>query len=122
MYCSKCSKEPLDAKMVEARVSYFLRQQISTIRQLKKDVKAERKRTSSSFELQKQLVERSVESINDERIRLYEDFANGHVSKDSYLKRKGELNEEKSKMQMQLDSMTETREKENHFWAFLRPV
>ncbi len=112
---SDCIKETVDAKEIETRVLFFLRQQVKTIMELTKQIKAARESNAGIYEHTRKKLMDSISQIDEARIRLYEKYAGGHISRDKYLAEKEQLNAESEKLHDQLDGLEIERDKEDSF-------
>ena len=124
IYCShstsvgkhtNCKKEYYDAKLIEAYVFYYLKQQINIILELSAKVKERRADGKMLYDTEVQKIRQQIKTMDEERIRLYEQYANGHISKEKYISGKEKLNSEKNKKQEHLDRIEEERRAENDF-------
>ena len=124
IYCShstnvgkhtNCKKEHYDAKVIEGYVFYYLKQQINIILELSSKVKEQREAGKALYDIEVQKSRQQIKAMDEERIRLYEQYANGHISKEKYIAEKGKLNEEKNKQQERLDSIEAEKQEENDF-------
>lgn len=112
---TNCKKEYYDAKRIEGYVFYFLKQQINIILDLSAKVKEHREEGKALYESEAQKIKRQIKVMDEDRIRLYEQYANGHISKEHYVAEKTQINEKKNRKQECLDRIEEEKRKENDF-------
>ncbi len=112
---SDCIKGTFEAKEIEARVLYFLRQQVKIIMELTKQVREDRETKTGIYENARKKLKDAIDSLNDDRIMLYEKYANGHISRERYLADKEQMNTKLESIQGQLDEMESDRKKEDTF-------
>lgn len=112
---SNCKKEHYDAKQIEGYVFYVLKQQINIILELSTKIKEHQEKSDVLYDSEVQKIKRQIKALDEERIRLYEQYANGHSSKGQYVARKSQIYEEKNKQQERLDRIEEEKRAESDF-------
>ena len=112
---SDCYKETVDAKELETRVLFFLRQQVKTIMELTEQIKVCRENNAGIFDHTRKSLMESISHIDEGRIWLYEKYAGGHISRDKYLAEKEQLNAESERLHNELAELENEREKEDSF-------
>lgn len=112
---SECRKEAYDAKKIEAYVFYYLKQQINLIIELSQKSRDKRDGEKTLYDSEIKKANLLIKSMDEERIRLYEQYANGYLSKEKYVVQKEDLNEEKKKQQERLDSIESERKEDDDF-------
>jgi hypothetical protein len=112
---SKCKREYYDARVIEAYVLYCLKQQIQLVLNLSKEIREKQGKGRFLSETTVDKIRQKIKSLDIERIRLYEQYANGHVSKQQYISEKEKLNAEKSEQQEKLDGFEKEKADEDSF-------
>ena len=95
---STCTNARYDAKRIEGQVWYSLKKQFEHINKLAKTAEKIRDANRADLIAEQKNLKRSLEDKKAERIRAYENYANGHLEKSEYLKCKEKLTEEISRM------------------------
>ena len=88
---SKCDKTRHSALKIEGVVWYALRQQLQLLQQLGSELTQKKKAENSGITATKQKAETEIAVLKAERIRQYEAYAEGVITKDEYLKKKAGL-------------------------------
>lgn len=110
---SKCDSTVYEAKQIEGLVTYDLRVKLGLFRSFNKILQ------SSGGEEQKRLretcrnMESELETLKARRIHLYEDYAIGNLSKESYVSEKGEITEKMDRVQEKITAVKEAVETED---------
>ena len=99
---SSCSDRRYESKMIEGQVWFALRKQIELLKKLATLAEDVNSNTHTGIEAEKKQLKRSIEDLKAERIRSYENFVNGHMTKEAYMNFKSDLNEKIEKMSAQL--------------------
>ena len=86
---STCDGTIYDAKQIEAVVGYTLRSKIAMFQSLNLSLKEEAENRKESFASVNEL-NVSVETLKARRIHLYEDYADGKITKSAYIEQKQE--------------------------------
>ena len=95
---STCSTQRYEAKRIEGQVWYALKKQLERLDKLAKAAEQIRDANRADLIAEQKNLKRSLEDKKAERIRAYENYANGHLEKAEYLKCKEKLTEEISRM------------------------
>lgn len=99
---SSCSGARYDAKRIEGQVWFALRKQLELFENLAKLAEKTKETQQTDLASEQRNLQKTIENIKAERVRAYENYASGHLSKDDYILRKGELSEEIDKLNMRL--------------------
>lgn len=99
---SSCSGARYDAKRIEGQVWFALRKQLELFENLAKLVEKTKETQQTDLASEQRNLQKTIENIKAERVRAYENYASGHLSKDAYILRKGELSEEIDKLNIRL--------------------
>ena len=86
---SSCDGTIYDAKQIEAVVGYALRSKISIFQSLNLSLKEETENHKESYVSVNELSV-SIETLKARRIHLYEDYADGKITKSAYIEQKQE--------------------------------
>ena len=86
---SKCDGTIYDAKQIEAVVGYALRTKLALFQSLNLSLKEEAENRKGSYASVSELSV-SIETLKAKRIHLYEDYADGTITKSAYMERKQE--------------------------------
>ena len=95
---STCTNARYDAKRIEGQVWYSLKKQLEHIDRLARAAEQIRDANRADLIAAQKNLKRSLEDKKSERIRAYENYANGYMEKSEYLKCKEKLTEEISRM------------------------
>lgn len=99
---SSCSGARYDAKRIEGQVWFTLRKQLELFENVAKLAEKTKETQQTDLASEQRNLQKTIENIKAERVRAYENYASGHLSKDAYILRKGELSEEIDKLNMRL--------------------
>ena len=99
---SSCSGARYDAKRIEGQVWFALRKQLELFESVAKLAEKTKETQQTDLASEQRNLQKTIENIKAERVRAYENYASGHLSKDAYILRKGELSEEIDKLNMRL--------------------
>ena len=99
---SSCSGARYDAKRIEGQVWFALRKQLELFENVAKLAEKTKETQQTDLASEQRNLQKTIENIKAERVRAYENYASGHLSKDAYILRKGELSEEIDKLNMRL--------------------
>lgn len=99
---SSCSGARYDAKRIEGQVWFALRKQLELFENLAKLAEKTKETQQTDLASEQRNLQKTIENVKAERVRAYENYASGHLSKDAYILRKGELSEEIDKLNMRL--------------------
>lgn len=99
---SSCSGARYDAKCIEGQVWFALRKQLELFESVAKLAEKTKETQQTDLASEQRNLQKTIENIKAERVRAYENYASGHLSKDAYILRKGELSEEIDKLNMRL--------------------
>jgi DNA invertase Pin-like site-specific DNA recombinase/predicted transcriptional regulator len=86
---SRCYSDAIPAGQIDAIILSALREQLKALQDL--GIRIEEKQESSSPEMDFRKMETEIEVMKAERIRQYEAYAEGLITKEAYLSRKEEL-------------------------------
>ncbi len=99
---SSCSGARYDAKRIEGQVWFALRKQLELFENVAKLAEKTKETQQTDLASEQRNLQKTIENIKAERVRAYENYASGHLSKDAYILRKSELSEEIDKLNMRL--------------------
>lgn len=99
---SSCSGARYDAKRIEGQVWFALRKQLELFENLAKLAEKTKETQQTDLASEQRNLQKTIENVKAERVRAYENYASGHLSKDAYILLKGELSEEIDKLNMRL--------------------
>lgn len=99
---SSCSGARYDAKRIEGQVWFALRKQLELFENVAKLAEKTKETQQTDLASEQRNLQKTIENIKAERVRAYENYASGHLSKDAYILRKNELSEEIDKLNMRL--------------------
>ncbi len=99
---SSCSGARYDAKRIEGQVWFALRKQLELFENVAKLAEKTKETQQTDLASEQRNLQKTIENIKAERVRAYENYASGHLSKDAYILRKGELSEEIDKLNIRL--------------------
>ena len=112
---TKCKNIYYDARRIESYVYYCLKQQVKTILALSKSMKKENAANKSLLEEREKKLNAAIKTADEERIRLYEQYANGHIPKEKYLNEKEQLNANREKAQKEIEIFEKESDDINNF-------
>lgn len=90
---SKCSRIRYSAARIESTVFFALKQQITVMRSLLPQIKAEHEKNERELTAEQKRLEERINAWKAERIRQYEAYADGVIGQQDYLSKKRELME-----------------------------
>jgi hypothetical protein len=99
---SKCDDTVYPADQIESIVFHALRTKLALFENLKEILDEEQERVQQRIPEQSRL-KQTIETLKTKRIHQYEAYAEGLITKESYLASKEELSEEISRLQEQFD-------------------
>ena len=101
---SKCCRVKHDAQKIVTIVSYELKRQIKILEHLELKIQEHRRKNSTSVDLSdlKKQVQTEIEILKAEKIRQYEAYAEGVISRDDYIKKKNEMADKMKKAEEKL--------------------
>ncbi len=100
---SACAGARYDAKRIEGQVWFAIRKQLELLEKVAKVAEEIKDTTHTDLAAEQRNLQKTIEDRKAERVRAYENYAGGHLSKEAYLLRKTELSEEISKLTIQLE-------------------
>ena len=111
---SNCFKEAFSVKMIESRVRYAVTQMVQIVRFIQNEIE----KTADSTGVQNDLIdvsalEREIEVLKAERIRQYEAYADGVITREFYSNKKNEITEKIAALQAEIDRAEELKNPAN---------
>ncbi len=100
---SACAGARYDAKRIEGQVWFAIRKQLELLEKVAKVAEEIKDATHTDLAAEQRNLQKTIEDRKAERVRAYENYAGGHLSKEAYLLRKSELSEEISKLTIQFE-------------------
>lgn len=100
---SACGVGRYDAKRIEGQVWFALRKQLELLEKVAKIAEETKENKQTDLASEQRELQKTIEDRKAERVRAYENYASGHLSKEAYLLRKTELSEEINKLTIQLE-------------------
>lgn len=111
---SKCNKEYYDAQQIELRVSEALKHHLKLMFTLCDEFQKGREKNRTEGETIQYQVKKRMEVLENEKIRQYELYANGHMKKDAYIAEKECLNAEYEEQKQKYETMLQTKNKDDN--------
>ena len=99
---SSCRSMRYDAKRIEGQVWFALRQQMALFEKVTALAEKVRAESSTDLAAEKRELSRTVEDRKAARVRAYENYVEGHLDKDQYLRQKNQLTDEIQKLNYRL--------------------
>lgn len=101
---SQCSEETYPASVVEATVLYSLKCIYKTVKKIDMEMEDTKHRKKAGGNQQK-ILSKQMEQFRAERIKQYELYADGTISREAYVNKKEQLTEKIDRLQEQLFNM-----------------
>jgi hypothetical protein len=109
---SKCDSTVYPADQIETIVFHALRTKLALFENLKEILEEEQERMLQKMPEQSRL-KQTIETLKTKRIHQYEAYAEGLITKESYLASKEELSEEINRLQEQFDTANMALKEQN---------
>jgi site-specific DNA recombinase len=110
---SNCSGKYISAREIDAAVLYCLKTQLTVLRELGIRMEEARGSAMQDVTADTKRMEREIETYKAERIRQYEAYAEGVISREAYLSKKEELTGKIDSLQTALDRLRSLIEADN---------
>ena len=98
-----CYEQGVSEKQVNGAVYWLLRRNLALLHDLGVQTGEEKETSSRNSDVEQKKMEREIEKLKAERIRQYEGYAEGIISRENYLQAKAELTEQISSMETALE-------------------
>lgn len=111
---SKCNKEYYDAQQIELRVSGALKHHLRLMFTLCDEFQKSREEDRIEGDAIQYQIKKRMEVLENEKIRQYESYANGHIKKDAYIAEKERLNSEYEAQKQKYETMLQTKNEDDN--------
>lgn len=121
---SKCCREKYDAQNLISIVSFELRRQMELLEFLELKIREHSKKDSSYIDIEtmRKQTKTEIEILNAEKIRQYEAYAEGIISREAYIRKKDETAEKIKSAEEKLQKAEQTMREQFEILSEMKQV